>query len=87
MSKPKPTLDAWELNPNFFYRKHSPIALGVIGLSASQIDEKIKTGELPPLVKTSASGRGVGWTGSQLIELQRQRLAEAEERARRKQNA
>jgi predicted DNA-binding transcriptional regulator AlpA len=65
------------LNPDFFYRRHGPIARGVIGLEDSQIDEKIKTGELPPLVQAFASGRATGWLGSQLIELQRQRLAKA----------
>jgi predicted DNA-binding transcriptional regulator AlpA len=62
------------LNPDFFYRKHGPIARGVLGLADSQIDEKIKNGELPPLVRAFESGRAAGWLGSQLIELQRRRL-------------
>jgi hypothetical protein len=65
------------LIPHFFYRRHGPVAKGVIGLEDTQIDDKIKNGELPPLVKAFESGRARGWLGSQLIELQRQRLAKA----------
>jgi hypothetical protein len=65
------------LNPDFFYRKHSPVAMGVIGLAPSQIDEKIKSGELPPLVKAFESGRAAGWTGAQLIAFKERRLAKA----------
>jgi len=74
----KRTVDLTQpLNPHFFYRKHSPIAMGVIGLAASQIDEKIKSGELPPPVPAFESGRATGWTGAQLIAFQQQRLARA----------
>jgi hypothetical protein len=65
------------LNPDFFYRRHGPIARGVIGLEDSQIDARIKSGELPPPVPAFESGRATGWFGWQLIELQRQRLERA----------
>jgi hypothetical protein len=39
------------LIPHFFYRRHGPIAKGVIGLEDSQIDVRIKSGELPLPVK------------------------------------
>ena len=65
------------LVPHFFYRRHGPVAKGVIGLEDTQIDDKIKSGELPPPAKAFESGRATGWTGAQLIELQRQRLAKA----------
>jgi predicted DNA-binding transcriptional regulator AlpA len=65
------------LVPHFFYRRQGPVAKGVIGLEDSQIDEKIKTGELPPPVKAFESGRSTGWFGWQLIELQQRRLAKA----------
>jgi predicted DNA-binding transcriptional regulator AlpA len=77
MPRKKPVDLSQPLVPHFFYRRHSPIAKGVIGLADTQIDEKIKNGELPPLVKAFDSGRTVGWLGSQLIELQQQRLAKA----------
>jgi hypothetical protein len=65
------------LVPHFFYRRGGPVATGVIALSPNQIDEKIKTGELPPPVPAFESGRATGWFGWQLIELQRQRLERA----------
>jgi predicted DNA-binding transcriptional regulator AlpA len=74
----KRTVDLTQpLNPDFFYRRHGPVARGVIGLADSQIDARIRSGELPQPVKAFASGRATGWFGWQLIELQRQRLAEA----------
>jgi hypothetical protein len=75
------------LVPHFFYRRHGPIAKGVIGLADTQIDEKIKNGELPPLVKAFESGRATGWLGSQLIELQERRLAKAQAGAAGKEAA
>jgi hypothetical protein len=65
------------LVPHFFYRRHGPVAKGVIGLEDTQIDDKIKSGELPPLVKAFESGRATGWTGAQLIAFMEQRLAKA----------
>lgn len=49
----------------------------MIGLSDTQIDEKIKNGELDPPVKAFDDGRATGWFGFQLIEIQEQRLARA----------
>jgi hypothetical protein len=49
----------------------------VIGLSDTQIDEKIKSGELDPPVKAFEGGRATGWFGFQLIEIQEQRFARA----------
>jgi len=65
------------LVPHFFYRRHGPVAKGAIGLEDTQIDARIKSGELPPPVKAFESGRATGWFGWQLIELQRQRLERA----------
>jgi hypothetical protein len=47
------------------------------GTCGRGIDARIRSGELPQPVKAFASGRATGWFGWQLIELQRQRLAEA----------
>ena len=81
MTQRKPRVDEMaQLRPEFIYRKHSPVAIGVIGLGVSQIDEQIKNGELPPLVKLG-SGRAVGWYGSQLIKLREERIAKAEAEA------
>jgi hypothetical protein len=66
------------LIPHFFYRRHGLVAKGVIGLEDTQIDARIKSGELPLPVKAFESGRATGWFGWQLIELQRQRLAKAQ---------
>jgi hypothetical protein len=65
------------LIPHFFYRRHGLVAKGVIGLEDTQIDARIKSGELPLPVKAFESGRATGWLGHQLIELQRQRLERA----------
>jgi predicted DNA-binding transcriptional regulator AlpA len=87
MTQRKPRVDeSAELKPEFIYRKHSPVAIGVIGLGVSQIDEQIKNGALPPLVRLGP-GRAVGWYGSQLIELRRQRIAAAEAEAAERQTA
>jgi predicted DNA-binding transcriptional regulator AlpA len=40
------------------------------GFGPTQIDAKIKTGEIPPPLSLSASGRARGWLGSQIIEHQ-----------------
>jgi hypothetical protein len=74
----KTTVDLTQpLVPHFFYRRGGPVATGVIALSPNQIDEKIKTGELPPPVKAFESGHATGWFGWQLIELQQRRMAKA----------
>ena len=77
MPRTKPPDLTQPLVPHFFYRRHSPIAKGVIGLSDTQIDEKIKNGELDAPVKAFEDGRATGWFGFQLIEIQKQRLARA----------
>jgi predicted DNA-binding transcriptional regulator AlpA len=66
------------LNPDYVYRKFDPVTLNVIGLGPTQINGAIARGELPPPVKITQSGRARGWLGSQLIELQQKRLAEAQ---------
>jgi hypothetical protein len=80
MTKPKPDTAIGAIHPDYFYRKSSPEARGVIGLGPTQTEEAIKQGKLPPPVDAYDGGRATGWLGRQLIELQRQRLAKAEER-------
>ena len=84
MTKAKPIADEGELRPDYFYRKHDPVALRATGYGVSQIDVKVRTGALPPLVKLDDAGRATGWYGRQLIEHQRKRLAAAEEAQRQR---
>ena len=86
MTKKKKAPDLTErIHPDFVYRLMSPVARAVVGLGPTQTMEAIKRGELPPPISMSASGYAKGWTGQQLIDLQRQRVekAEAEAAARR----
>jgi hypothetical protein len=78
MTARKPKDDERELLPHFIYRKTSKIAQRVIGLGPTQINQGIKDGTIPPPLNLTGDGRAQGWLGSQLIELQRKRLAEAE---------
>jgi predicted DNA-binding transcriptional regulator AlpA len=79
--KPKTIENLQPLHPDFIYRAESDIAIAVTGVGPSQRKVAIERGELPPLVKVGKRARG--WLGSQLIELQRRRLAEAEAAQRR----
>jgi predicted DNA-binding transcriptional regulator AlpA len=42
------------------------------GLSDTQIETKIKKGEIPAPMSLSASGRAKGWLGSQILDYQAQ---------------
>jgi hypothetical protein len=86
IKKPKLPLNA-EIVPHFTYRKFSPVALNVIGLGPSQLDEAIERGELPPPLDLTPSGRAQGWTGQQLLDLQAERLARAQEKVERRRAA
>jgi hypothetical protein len=44
------------------------------GLGMTQINEKIKAGEIEPPMALSDSGRAKGWTGQQIINHQQRRL-------------
>jgi hypothetical protein len=72
------------VHPHYVYRKMSKVARRMIGLGPTQTNQAIRDGTIPPPVNLSGNGRAQGWTGAQLIEMQRQRLAraEAEQRAR-----
>ncbi|MDR3408980.1 MAG: hypothetical protein P4L68_10825 [Methylovirgula sp.] len=59
------------LHPDLFYRKMQ--ALPYFGYGATQIDEKIKSGDVPPLVFLSDGGRAAGWFGRAIIRWQRER--------------
>jgi predicted DNA-binding transcriptional regulator AlpA len=70
---PPPT--AHELTPHEFIRKSE--AHLYFGYRPTQIDGKIKSGEIPPPIKLSKSGRATGWFGRQIIDWEAQKLAEA----------
>ena len=74
------------LHPDLVYRTSHPLARGVIGLGPTQTLAAIARGELPPTIAMTNSGSARGWTGQQLIDLQKRRVekAEAEAAARRR---
>lgn len=67
--------DNFGLDPSAFYRW----SLGekLFGLKHSQLSDAVKAGKLPPPFATVEGGRAKGWTGSQIIEHRRTRLAAA----------
>ena len=69
------------LHPNEIVRwKDAP---KYFGLGKTQLDEKIKAGEIDPPIALSASGRAKGFTGQQIIEhQQRQRELSCKRNAR-----
>jgi predicted DNA-binding transcriptional regulator AlpA len=66
--------------PGRVYRKSDPATREILGMGDTSIDEAIKSGYLPPPMPLTKWGKSCGWLGSQLIELQRRRLAAAAER-------
>jgi predicted DNA-binding transcriptional regulator AlpA len=55
-----------ELHPNQIIRKRE--ARKYFGFGPTQLDEKIKSGEVPKPMRLSDSGRALGWLGKQIIE-------------------
>jgi predicted DNA-binding transcriptional regulator AlpA len=64
------------INPDFVYR--ITVLPAYLGLGLSQIKSKIKSGEFPRPVSLSASGRALGYYGSQLLEIKAKRIKEAQ---------
>ncbi len=76
----RPTkVDDLSLDPNEIIRPSQ--ARKYFGYGHSQLAEKIKSGEVPPPFPLSDSGRSVGWTGQQIIEHHRHRLALGKKRS------
>ena len=69
----KPNPPAEPLNPDLLYRLRD--ARKYFGLAPTQLTERIKSGDIPPPVKLSASGRATGWFGRQIIAWQAERIA------------
>jgi predicted DNA-binding transcriptional regulator AlpA len=55
----------WSAGPKYF------------GLKRTALNEKIKSGEIPPPMPLSDNGRATGWLGRVIIEWQASRLAKA----------
>lgn len=62
-----------ELDPNQIVRWSE--GSKYFGYKHTQLDEKIKSGEIPAPFSLSDSGRAKGWTGRQIIEHQQRLLA------------
>ena len=71
------------INPDLIYRTSNPIAKAVIGLGPTQTWEAVRRGELPPPIALTDSGSARGWTGAQLLDLQKKRVEKAEAEAAR----
>ena len=67
--------DADGLHPNEIVRYGE--GARYFGYRHSQLGEKIKSGEIPAPFSLSDGGRAKGWTGRQILEHQRARLAAA----------
>jgi len=77
--------DNFGLDPGEFYRWSQGFKL--FGLRHSQLSEAIKTGKLPTPFASAEGGKAKGWTGSQIIEHRRARLAAANAALKAKQAA
>ena len=67
------------LDPGAFYRWS--LGFKLFGLKHTQLSEAIKEGKLPPPFASVEGGKAKGWTGSQIIEHRRARIAAAQQRA------
>ena len=65
-----------KLHPNEIIRKH--MGPKYFGLGATQLEEEIRRGTIPPPKVLSSNGRAKGWTGQQILDHQA-RLFEQEE--------
>jgi hypothetical protein len=75
------------INPDFVYPIASDVVGCVIGLSRNMIDHAVAAGDLPQPVTLLPNGRRKGFTGRQLLEIQRAREAAAAERERARARA
>jgi hypothetical protein len=66
------------IDPNGFYRKTGAVVRRAVGCGMTMMDEKIKSGELPPPIPAFEGSKACGYLGSQLIEIQQKRLKRAQ---------
>jgi hypothetical protein len=72
---PKPPYEFLPLVPDRFYRRAEVVANRYLGYSNTQLEEKIKSGEIDPPISLSANSRACGWFGRDIIKLQSQYAA------------
>jgi predicted DNA-binding transcriptional regulator AlpA len=68
-------LEERPLHPDFFYRVSDGHKF--FGYRSSALAEKIKTGDIPPPIPLSDTGRAKGWFGRAIIAWQQEREAKA----------
>jgi hypothetical protein len=78
MSKTKSQSEPRLLDPCQFYRWSE--GWKYFGYKSTQLDQKIKDGEIPAPIPLSDSGRASGWTGQMIIDHQRELLIKADAR-------
>jgi predicted DNA-binding transcriptional regulator AlpA len=64
------------INPHVFYRM-AEWGEAFFGFAASQLETKIRTGEIPKPVALSDTGRARGWFGRDILDWQNKRRAKA----------
>lgn len=77
----KPRYEFLPLVPDRFYRRAEVVANRYLGYSDTQLEIKIRAGEIDPPISLSASSRASGWFGRTLIELQSRYAAKRSTRA------
>jgi hypothetical protein len=73
----RPAAQFTPLVPDRFYRKGEVVANRYFGVGSTQLEEKIKGGEIEPPIPLSESGHACGWFGRYIIKWQAEREAAA----------
>ena len=68
------------IDPDRFYRKSEIVQRRFYGYGPTQFEEKVKVGEIDPLISLSDSGRATGQIGRTILEWQARRSAKAAQR-------
>jgi hypothetical protein len=61
------------VRPDSFYRRSVVVRNRLLGYGSTQLNEKIKAGEIDPPVRLSETGRACGWWGHYLLSRQSRR--------------
>jgi predicted DNA-binding transcriptional regulator AlpA len=70
--------DALPINPDWIYRLHD--GWKYFGFSPTQMDARIRDGDIPQPISLSDGGRAKGWLGSTILQWQAERQAKAAQR-------
>jgi predicted DNA-binding transcriptional regulator AlpA len=65
------------IEPYRLYRRNDPVTKAILGLADSTIDDEIAKGTIPAPVRLTAHGKSCGWVGATLIQIIKDRLAQA----------